>query len=143
VHAKAAGLYMTGTLAKHAAERLGYDDALMLDYQGRVAEATAANFFAVRDGALHTPVPECFLDGITRRTVIGLAAALGIAVAETAILPGDLPAYQEAFVTGTAAEITPVYKIDAIEYKTGPVTARLASAYADLVRQRPPAARAA
>jgi branched-chain amino acid aminotransferase len=143
VHAKASGLYMTGTLAKHAAERAGYDDALMLDYRGYVAEATAANFFAVKDGVLHTPAPDCFLDGITRRTIIGLAKNLGMAVEQTHILPGDLAACQEAFITGTAVEVTPVYKIDSILYKAGPVTARLAAAYADLVRQSETAARAA
>jgi branched-chain amino acid aminotransferase len=102
---------MICTLSKHAAEAAGFDDALMLDWRGRVAEATGANFFMVIDGEIHTPAPDCFLDGITRRTVIDLARARGIKVVERAIEPHELGRAQEAFLTGTAAEITPVGEI--------------------------------
>ncbi len=136
VQSKAAGIYMIGTLAKHTAERAGYDDALMLDYKGRVAESTGSNLFCVRDGVLKTPVPECFLNGLTRQTVIQLAADLGIPVEETTIMPEELSRVQEIFVTGTAAEIMPVGRIDQQDYETGPVTRRLQEAYAALVRQK-------
>lgn len=105
---KAAGLYMIGTLAKHKAEAEGYNDALMLTWDGYVGEATGANLFLVIDGKLHTPVPDCFLDGITRKTVISLAKARGIEVIERHIPFEDLSKATEAFLTGTAAEITPV-----------------------------------
>lgn len=136
VHAKASGLYMIGTMSKHAVEKEGFDDALMLDYRGHVAEATGANLFAVRDGALYTPVPDCFLNGITRQTVIEIAHGLGIPVTETTIMPGDLPSYSEIFVTGTAAEVTAVGRIDDHVFTVGPVTRRLRSAYSDLVNGR-------
>ncbi len=142
VQSKAAGIYMIGTLAKHTAERAGFDDALMLDYKGRVAESTGANLFCVREGVLKTPVPESFLNGITRQTVIQLAADLGIPVEETTIMPEEMPYMQEVFVTGTAAEITPVGRIDQQDYATGPVTHKLQEAYADLVRQKNRAAAA-
>ena len=134
VHSKAAGLYMICTLAKHRAEAEGYDDALMLDYRGRVAETTGANVFLVRDGALHTPVPDCFLDGITRRTVIGLARARGIEVVERAVMPADLAGADEIFVTGTAAEVTPVGEIDDLNFQVGPVTRALMEDYDAAVR---------
>ena len=108
---KAAGLYMICTLSKHDAEADGFDDALMLDWRGRVAEATGANIFLVIDGCLHTPIADCFLDGITRRTVINLAEARGIKTLERIILPEELANANEIFVTGTAAEVTPVGQI--------------------------------
>ena len=108
---KAAGLYMICTISKHAAEAKGYADAMMLDYRGRVAEATGANIFFVKDGVIHTPVPDCFLDGITRRTVIELAKRRGYEVVERAIMPEELSGFSECFLTGSAAEVTPVSEI--------------------------------
>ena len=108
---KAAGLYMICTISKHAAEAKGYADAMMLDYRGRVAEATGANIFFVKDGVIHTPVPDCFLDGITRRTVIELAKRRGYEVVERAIMPEELSSFSECFLTGSAAEVTPVSEI--------------------------------
>lgn len=125
VHAKAAGLYMICTICKHAAEAKGFGDALMLDYRGYIAETTGANIFLVMDGRLHTPIADCFLNGITRRTVIDLAKARGIEVIERHILPDELPNAQEIFVTGTAAEITPVRAIDELTYPVGPITKQL------------------
>jgi len=123
VHAKAAGLYMICTLSKHDAEREGYDDCLMLDWRGQVAEATGANIFMVMgDGKLHTPKPDCFLDGITRRTVIELAKARGIEVIERAIMPDELKNATEIFLTGTAAEVTPVGEIDDLKFTVGDIT---------------------
>lgn len=119
--AKAAGLYMICTLSKHAAEDQGYQDALMLDYRGLVAEATGANVFFVIDGKLHTPKPDCFLDGITRQTVIGLAKKRGIEVVERAIPPEDLATAQECFLTGSAAEVTPVASIGDYTFTPGQV----------------------
>ncbi len=134
VHSKAAGLYMICTLSKHDAEANGYDDALMLDYRGRVAETTGANMFLVQDGGLHTPIPDCFLDGITRRTVIGLARERGIEVIERVVMPEDLAKSDEIFVTGTAAEVTPVGEIDDLNFQVGPVTRTLMEAYDAVVR---------
>ena len=131
---KAAGLYMICTLSKHAAEAEGYDDALMLDWRGRVAEATGANIFLVQDGALHTPTPDCFLDGITRRTVIALAKKRGIEVVERAIMPEDLTQADEVFLTGTAAEVTPVGEIDAHHFQVGPITRFMIEDYDEIVR---------
>ncbi len=131
---KAAGLYMICTMSKHQAEREGFEDALMLDYRGYVAEATGANVFFVMDGALHTPTPDCFLDGITRRTVIALAKEAGIEVIERHIKPEELAHAQEVFLTGTAAEVTPVGKIDAHDYGVGPITTKLMQIYHDHVR---------
>ena len=111
VQSKCAGLYMICTLAKHAAAAAGFDDALMLDWRGRIAEATGANIFLIIDGELHTPTPDCFLDGITRRAVMDLARARGIKVVERAIEPQEFRRAQEVFLTGTAAEITPVGEI--------------------------------
>jgi branched-chain amino acid aminotransferase len=122
---KAAGLYMICTLSKHAAEAAGYDDALMLDWRGQVAEATGANVFLVMNGELHTPTPDCFLDGITRQTVMGFARARQIKIVERAILPEELGKTQEVFLTGTAAEITPVGEIDKYRFTPGPVTKAL------------------
>lgn len=139
---KAAGLYMICTMSKHAAEEAGFHDALMLDWRGRLAEATGANLFLVQGGRLHTPAADCFLDGITRRTVIGLARARGIDVVERAIMPDELAATDEVFLTGTAAEITPVSRIEDKVYGVGPITRQVADDYAALVR-RPAEAAAA
>jgi len=116
---KAAGLYMICTLSKHAAEAEGYDDALMLDWRGRIAEATGANIFLAINGELHTPTPDCFLDGITRRAVMGLARARQIKVVERAIMPDELGKAQEVFLTGTAAEVTPVREIGPYKFTPG------------------------
>ncbi len=135
VAAKAAGLYMICTLSKHSAEQNGCNDSLMLDYRGQVAEATGANIFLIKDGRIHTPTPDCFLDGITRRTVIELARKRGIEVIERAIWPKDLKDFSEVFLTGTAAEVTPVGRIDDLEYASpGPITAALMADYSALVR---------
>ncbi len=134
VHAKASGLYMICTLSKHEAENAGYHDALMLDYRGQVAELTGANFFMVKNGEIHTPAADCFLNGITRRTVIDLASQAGIAVHERAIAPDELATAEECFATGTAAEITAIGEIDGRHYTVGPVTRRLREDYERLVR---------
>jgi branched-chain amino acid aminotransferase len=131
--AKAAGLYMICTLAKHDAEAEGFDDALMLDWRGQLAESTGANLFLAIDGELHTPTPDCFLDGITRQTVIGLARDNQIKVVERAIWPNELAKAAEVFLTGTAAEITPVGAIGDYRFTPGPVTQRLIGAFDKLV----------
>lgn len=131
---KAAGLYMICTLSKHSAEKAGFDDALMLDYKGRVAEATGANIFLVQNGELHTPTPECILNGITRLTIIDLAKEAGIKVVEREIQPEEFAKTQEVFLTGSAAEVTPVGKIDDHTFTVGPVTKRLREDYHNLVR---------
>lgn len=132
--AKAAGLYMICTMSKHAAEKEGYADALMLDWRGQVAEATGANIFFIRDGAIHTPTPDCFLNGITRQTAIKLAKSRQIEVVERAIFPDELGTFSECFITGTAAEITPVAEIGDVKYKPGEITGNLVSDYDQLVR---------
>jgi branched-chain amino acid aminotransferase len=121
VHAKAAGLYMICTLSKHHAEQAGYDDALMLDYRGQVAEATGANVFFVIDGDIHTPKPDCFLDGITRKSVIELAKKRQLKVIERAIWPEEMAKATECFITGTAAEVTPVSEIGPYRFTPGAV----------------------
>ncbi len=126
---KASGLYMICTMSKHAAENDGYDDALMLDWRGQIAESTGANVFLVIDGEIHTPTPDCFLDGITRRTVIGLAQRAGYKVIERAIMPEELAKAQEVFLTGTAAEVTPVGEIGPYKFTPGPVCKTLIAAY--------------
>ena len=126
---KAAGLYMICTLSKHAAEAKGYADAMMLDWRGQVAEATGANIFFVKDGALHTPKPDCFLDGITRRTVIDLAKRRGIEVVERAIMPEELDGFEQAFLCGTAAEVTPVAEIGQWNFTVGDITRTLMDDY--------------
>lgn len=131
---KAAGLYMICTVSKHTAESQGFDDALMLDYRGYLAEATGANLFLIIDGAIHTPTPDCFLDGITRRTVMDLAKSLGYKVIERHILPEELAKVQEVFLTGTAAELTPVGEIAGQKFSVGPITKQLMEAYSALVR---------
>ncbi len=132
---KAAGLYMICTVSKHEAEKAGFDDALMLDYRGYVAEATGANFFMVVNGELHTPTPDCFLNGITRLTVIDLARAAGMKVVERHIMPEELTQASEVFLTGTAAEITPVSEIAGHVYGVGEVTKKLMAIYAAEVRK--------
>ncbi len=122
---KAAGLYMICTLSKHAAEAKGFQDALMLDWRGQIAEATGANVFLVMNGEVHTPTPDCFLDGITRRAVIGMAKARQMKVVERAIMPEELAKASEVFLTGTAAEITPVGSIDQYNFVPGAVTRTL------------------
>lgn len=139
VHAKAAGLYMICTMSKHAAADAGYDDALMLDWRGQVAEATGANIFFLKDGKLHTPTPDCFLDGITRRTVIGLAKARGIEVVERAIWPEEMESFEQAFLTGSAAEVTPLAEIGPWRFEVGATTLGLASDYRGHVRKLGPA----
>ena len=134
---KAAGLYMICTLSKHAASDKGYDDALMLDWRGQVAEATGANIFFVQNGALHTPTPDCFLDGITRRTVIGLAKARGIEVVERVIWPEEMSSFEAAFLTGSAAEVTQIAEIGPWRFTVGGIGAQLAADYTTLVRRRP------
>ncbi len=133
---KAAGLYMICTMSKHAAEDAGYNDALMLDWRGQVAEATGANVFFMKDGVLHTPTPDCFLDGITRRTVIGLAKKRGIEVVERAIWPEELETFEQAFLTGSAAEVTPLAEIGPWRFEVGAMTKQLAADYSDLVNGR-------
>jgi branched-chain amino acid aminotransferase len=139
---KAAGLYMICTLSKHAAEAEGYADALMYDWRGRIAEATGANVFLVQQGELHTPIPDCFLDGITRRTVIELARRRGLKVVERAIMPDELARTDEVFITGTAAEVTPVGELGPHKFAVGPVTRQMMQDYDEIVR-RPPVASAA
>jgi branched-chain amino acid aminotransferase len=140
VHAKAAGLYMICTLSKHAAEAKGFGDALMLDYRGYLAETTGANLFLVIDGEIHTPTPDCFLNGITRRTVMDLAKKRGVQVNERHIKPEELRDAQEVFVTGTAAEVTPVRAIDDLNYQVGPITRQLMDDFQALTRGREMAA---
>ena len=131
---KAAGLYMICTISKHRAERKGYADALMLDWEGRVAECTGANVFFVQDGKIHTPIADCFLDGITRQTVIGLAKARGIEVIERRIMPEELGSFSECFLTGTAAEVTPVSEIGPYRYAPAELTRGLIEDFNAAVR---------
>ncbi len=133
--AKAAGLYMICTLSKHAAEAQGYADALMFDYRGLVAEATGANIFFVKDGALHTPAPDCFLDGITRRSVMALARARQIPVHERHIERAELDGFSECFLTGTAAEVTPVSEIGPYKFTPGKISETLMHDYSEEVRR--------
>ncbi len=134
---KASGLYMICTLSKHEAERQGYSDSLMLDHEGNIAEATGANiFFKDKNGDLHTPIPDSFLDGITRRTVIEIAKSKNINVNERKISPDELSNFVGCFITGTAAEITPVSKISNHEYKVCNVILDLSESYDKLVRKK-------
>ncbi|GAA5541238.1 MULTISPECIES: branched-chain amino acid aminotransferase [Brucella/Ochrobactrum group] len=137
---KASGLYMICTISKHAAEAKGYADALMFDWRGQVAEATGANVFFVKDGALHTPKPDCFLDGITRRTIIDLAKRRGIEVIERAIMPEEMADFTECFLCGTAAEVTPVSEIAQYRFTPGKITAVLMDAYTAEVQPKRQAA---
>ena len=134
---KAAGLYMIGTLAKHEAEAKGFNDALMLDWRGQVAEGTGANIFFVFDGELHTPVPDCFLDGITRRVVMSIARRHHYKVVERVIMPDEMEKASEVFLVGTAAEVTPVRQIGPHHFTPGKVTAALLADFEALVRKQP------
>jgi len=140
--AKAAGLYMICTLSKHAAERKGYADAMMLDWRGQVAECTGANIFFVKDGQVHTPKADCFLNGITRQTVIDLARARGLTVNERAIFPEELASFEECFITGSAAEVTPVGEIADWRFTPGAITRLMMDDYSALVRAKDHAAAA-
>lgn len=133
---KAAGLYMICTLSKHEAEAKGYADALMYDYRGLVAEATGANIFFVKDGKLHTPKPDCFLDGITRQSVIGLAKKRQIDIVERAIQPDEMSGFEQCFITGTAAEVTPVSEIGPHKFTPGQITQTLMGDYDKLIRSK-------
>ena len=132
--AKAAGLYMICTLSKHAAERAGYADAMMLDYRGYVAEATGANIFFVKDGVIHTPLADCFLNGLTRQTVIDLARSRGFDVIERHIQPEEMTGFTECFITGSAAEVTPVAEIGDYRFTPGNISLSLMDDYSQLVR---------
>ena len=138
--AKATGLYMICTIEKQRAERAGYADALMLDWRGRVAECTGANIFFIKEGVLHTPTPDCFLDGITRRTVIALAKKRGLTVTERAILPEELPSFTECFIVGTAAEVTPVREIGPHNFQPGRICETLLNDYMAEVQPKKKAA---
>lgn len=134
VNSKAAGLYMICTISKHAAEAKGYADAMMLDWEGRVAECTGANIFFVKDNVIHTPIADCFLDGITRRTAIGLAKARGYDVIERRIMPEEMADFAECFITGTAAEVTPVSEIGPYTFSPGLVTKTVLDDYMKAVQ---------
>jgi branched-chain amino acid aminotransferase len=134
---KASGLYMICTICKHEAERKGYADAIMFDWRGRIAEATGANVFFVKDGVIHTPTPDCFLDGITRRTVIGLAKRRGYQIVERAIMPEEMATFSECFLTGTAAEVTPVSEIGPHKFVPGDISRNLMEDYTAAVQPRP------
>jgi branched-chain amino acid aminotransferase len=134
-HAKAAGLYMICTMSKHAAEAKGCSDAMMFDYRGYVAEATGANIFFVRDGEVHTPDPDCFLNGITRQTVIGMLKDRQVKVIERHIMPDELESFEQCWLTGTAAEVTPVGQIGDYNFEVGALTRDIAEGYEKLVRE--------
>jgi branched-chain amino acid aminotransferase len=129
VHAKAAGLYMICTISKHKAEKKGYSDAMMLDWQGRVAECTGANIFFTKDGSIHTPLADCFLNGITRQNVIALAKKRGMDVIERRIMPEELATFNECFITGSAAEVTPVAEIGPYKFTPGNISRVLMEDY--------------
>jgi branched-chain amino acid aminotransferase len=132
--AKAAGLYMIATMSKHAAEAKGCSDAMMFDYRGYVAEATGANIFFVKDGDVHTPLPDCFLDGITRQTVVGMLEERQIKVHERHIMPEELEGFEQCWLTGTAAEVTPVGQIGDYSFEVGAIAREISEAYETLVR---------
>ena len=134
VHAKAAGLYMICTTSKHAAEAKGCSDALFMDYRGYVAEATGANIFFVKDGEVHTPLADCFLNGLTRQTVIGMLKEKGLTVHERRIMPEELEGFKQCWLTGTAAEVTPVGQIGDYTFEVGSLTRDISDAYEKLVR---------
>ncbi|HVL77731.1 MAG TPA: branched-chain amino acid aminotransferase [Sphingomicrobium sp.] len=138
VHSKAAGLYMICTLSKHHAENRGFHDALMLDWRGQVAETTGANVFFVKNGSIYTPTPDCFLDGITRRTVMDLARKRGAEVVERAIWPEELEGFEQMFITGSAAEVTFVGSAGPWNFEVGDLSRQLARDYDDLVNGRIP-----
>ena len=133
-HAKAAGLYMICTMSKHEAEAKGCSDAMMFDYRGYVAEATGANIFFVKDGEVHTPKPDCFLNGLTRQTVIGMLNDRQIKVHERHIMPEELEGFEQCWLTGTAAEVTPVGQIGSYNFEVGALTRDISDAYEKLVR---------
>lgn len=133
-HAKAAGLYMICTMSKHAAEAKGCSDAMMFDYRGYVAEATGANIFFVKNGEVHTPTPDCFLNGLTRQTVIGMLRDRGVTVHERHIMPEELEGFEQCWLTGTAAEVTPVGQIGDYNFEVGALTREIAEGYEKLVR---------
>jgi branched-chain amino acid aminotransferase len=135
VHAKASGLYMICTISKHAAEKDGYTDAMMLDYRGYVAESTGSNVFFIKDGVIHTPIPDCFLNGITRQSLIKLARSRGFEVIERHIRPEELSEFSECFVTGSAAEVTPVSVIGEYRFTPGNISLSLADDYSKMVRR--------
>ena len=135
-NSKAAGLYMICTLSRHAATDAGFDDAMMMDWRGQIAEATGANIFFVRDGVLHTPTPDCFLDGLTRQTVIALARQRGIEVVERAIWPNELATFSEAFLTGSAAEITPIREIAGMNFKPAAMCEQMIHDFSALTRRK-------
>ncbi|PHQ98543.1 MAG: branched-chain amino acid aminotransferase [Marinosulfonomonas sp.] len=134
-HAKAAGLYMICTMSKHAAEAKGCSDAMMFDYRGFVAEATGANIFFVKNGEVHTPTPDCFLNGLTRQTVIGMLEERGINVIERHIMPDELEGFEQCWLTGTAAEVTPVGQIGNYNFEVGALAREIAEGYEKLVRE--------
>jgi branched-chain amino acid aminotransferase len=140
--AKASGLYMICTVSKHRAERKGYADAIMYDWRGFVAECTGANIFFVKDDRIHTPTPDCFLDGITRQTALALARRSGIEVIERYIKPEELDSFSECFITGTAAEVTPVSEIGRWRFTPGQLTRRLMDDYTAEVQPKGKAAAA-
>ncbi len=135
VHAKAAGLYMICTMSKHEAETKGCSDALFMDYRGYVAEATGANIFFVKDGEVHTPKPDCFLNGITRQTVVGMLKDKGITVHERHIMPEELESFEQCWLTGTAAEVTPVGQIGDFTFEVGALAKDMVESYEKLVRE--------
>jgi len=132
--AKAAGLYMICTMSKHAAEAKGCSDAMMFDYRGYVAEATGANIFFVRDGEVHTPLPDCFLNGLTRQTVLGMLKDRQVKIHERHIMPEELESFQQCWLTGTAAEVTPVGQIGDYTFEVGALTRDISESYEKLVR---------
>jgi branched-chain amino acid aminotransferase len=136
VHSKAAGLYMIATLSKKHADERGYDDALMFDWRGQVAEATGANAFFIRNGSLYTPTPDCFLNGITRQTVMDLARRRGVEVIEKAIWPEELESFEQMFITGSAAEVTFIQSAGPWNFEIGDLSRQLATDYDDLVNRR-------
>ena len=136
VHSKAAGLYMIATLSKKHADDRGFDDALMFDWRGQVAEATGANAFFVKDGALYTPTPDCFLNGITRQTVMDLARRRGVDVVEKAIWPEELEGFEQMFITGSAAEVTFIQSAGPWNFEIGEMSRQLARDYDDFVNRR-------
>jgi len=133
-HAKAAGLYMICTMSKHAAEAKGCSDAMMFDYRGYVAEATGANIFFVKNGEVHTPDPDCFLNGLTRQTVIAMLRDRGVKVVERHIMPEELEGFEQCWLTGTAAEVTPVARIGDYNFEVGALAHDVAESYEKLVR---------
>jgi branched-chain amino acid aminotransferase len=132
--AKASGLYMICTMSKHEAEAKGCSDSLMMDYRGYVAEATGANIFFVKEGEVHSPLPDCFLDGITRQTVMGMLKDRGITVHERHIMPDELEGFEQCWLTGTAAEVTPVGQIGDYNFEVGALTRDMTESYDRLVR---------